>query len=481
MASANHQAPIAVDPDRIALQKGLPVDLPAERLILGSVVLNGDRLPEVGGLIQADDFALESHRVIYRRIVGMAERGAKVDRVTLCSELHRFGELQAVGGMSAIADLDTGLPMIPNLAEYIRIVRDKSSLRRIILTSQHVMNRALTAEETPDEILASAEEQLLGIGESRQSTDEGLMSSGRFLRGFPGGLQSFVEPARRENGLRSGFTKLDDMTGGFRPGELVIFAARPGQGKSALMLNVAWNAAVRFGIPVGIFSLEMSRESLLLRMLCSAARVDSHRLRTGYLNSIERDRIRKAANLLADAPIYIDDSSNIGLMELHAKVRRLESSEKLKIGLLCVDYLQLMASRGNAENRNQEVTRISRGLKLLSKKDQLDCAVLALSQLSRATETRNGDKRPQLSDLKESGSIEENADMVAAIYRAETYHKDREDLRGLAELIVLKQRGGPIGTVNLVWLAAQTRFESQAEDVGDSDSSSDESRLPYVD
>lgn len=463
--------------DKTALEKGLPCDLAAERFVLGSVLLNGERLSEVAGTVTADDFSLESHRRIYGRILQLAEIGKKIDHFTVASELQRFGELESVGGLTALVDLDTGLPHIAHLDAYVALIRDKSALRRIILASQHLMNRALMAEESPDDILAGAEELLLGIGEDRQAGDEGLMSAGDFLRKFPGGFQNFIDPAKREKGFSTGFIKLDEMTGGLRAGELIILAARPGVGKSGLALNIAWNVATRSLAPVGIFSLEMSRESLLLRMLCSAARVDSQRLRTGYLNPSEREKIRAAANRLVDAPIYIDDTSNLGLMELHAKIRRFEHQTKQRLGLVIVDYLQLMASKGKAENENRELGRLTRGMKLMSK--ELGCPFLVLSQLSRGTEARTGDKRPQLQDLRGSGSIEQDSDIVAFIYRPEMHSSDREDLRGLAELLISKNRSGPIGKVDLIFLHAQVRFENQADDLGEIPP--DGERLPYAD
>lgn len=470
-----HQASLS----DLALKKGMPADLTAERFILGSILLDGPRLPEVAGTVRPEDFALEAHRRIYSRILSLDARGEKIDRATLANELNRYGELESVGGLSAIVSLDEGLPHITNLDSYCRLVRDKSALRTIAVASQQLMNRALLGEESPDEILAGAEETLLGISETRHTADDGLMQAGEFLRGFPGGFNAFAEPARRENGLRTGFAKFDDMTGGLRKGELVILAARPGVGKTAWAMGVAWQIAARQNVPVGVFSLEMSRESLLLRLLCAAARIDSQRLRAGYLTAQEREKIVAARQFMLDAPLFIDDASNIGLMELHAKVRRLERKRKVKLGLIVVDFIQLMATRGKADNRSQEVSRLARGLKLLAKADQLDVPILALSQISRASETRQGDKRPQLSDLKESGGLEENADIVGALFREEMYRKDREDLRGLAELILLKSRSGPVGTINLLWLHALTKFENMAEDLPQEPE--DSGRLPYAD
>jgi replicative DNA helicase len=446
----------------LALEKGLPANIDAERFILGSVLLDDARFIEIAGVVSQDDFALEKHRRIFLRMSELHERGERIDRVTVANELLRFNELESVDGLSYLVSLDDGLPHIANLESYIRIVRDKSTLRRIAMASQHLMNRALLAEEDPGAILAGAEETLLRLGEAR--TERGLMTPREVIQNYQGGINAFLDPSKRIKGISTGFTKLDEMTGGLHSGELIIIAARPSMGKTAFALNIAWHVATRLFQTVAVFSLEMSQESLLTRMLCAAARVDSQRFRTGYLNEQERQKLRQAANQMVEAPLHIDDTAGANLMDMHAKLRRLQQSGQ-KIGLVVVDYLQLMSSKGRSENRNQEVSQMSRGLKLLSK--ELDCPFLVLSQLSRATETRQGDHRPQLSDLRESGSIEQDADLVGFIFREEVYKRDREDLHGLAELILAKQRNGPIGKVDLVFLHAQTRFENRAEDLGD--------------
>jgi replicative DNA helicase len=451
--------------DRIALERGLPANIEAERYILGSVLLNSQRFIEIAGTVSHEDFALEKHRRIYTRMYELHERGEKIDRITVAEELMRHNELDSVDGLSYLVSLDDGLPHIPNLESYVRIVRDKATLRRIVHASQHLMNRALLAEEDPADILGGAGDILLKLGEAR--TEKGLMTPLEVIQNYQGGLNAFLDPSKRIKGISTGFTKLDEMTGGMHSGELIILAARPSMGKTAFALNIAWHVATRLFQPVAVFSLEMSQESLLTRMLCAAARVDSQRFRTGYLNEQERQKLRAAANQMVEAPIHIDDTAGANLMDMHAKLRRLTQSGT-KLGLVVVDYLQLMSSKGRVENRTQEISQISRGLKLLSK--ELDCPFLVLSQLSRATETRVGDHRPQLSDLRESGAIEQDADLVGFIFREEVYKRDREDLHGIAELILAKQRNGPIGTVPLVFLHAQTRFENRAEDLGDSPS-----------
>ncbi len=445
-----------------ASDKGLPTNVDAERFVLGSILLDDNLYVQAAGTIEADDFSLEKHRRIFRRMGDLQDRGEHIDRVTVANELLKFNELEACDGLSYLVSLDDGLPQIPNLDSYIRIVKDKAILRRIIFASQHMMNRCLLGEEEPGDILAGAEETLLKLGEAR--VKNGLQNPDQILENYEGGITAFLDPSKRIKGISTGFTKFDEYTGGLHGGDLVILAARPSMGKTALALNIAQHVALKLKQTVAVFSLEMSNESLLTRMLCATARVDSQRFRAGYLTQEERRKLNQALHELVEAPLYIDDTPGIHLMDIHAKLRRLQAERK-QLGLVIVDYLQLMSGRGRFENRNQEVSALSRGMKLLAK--ELNVPVLVLSQLSRAVETRQGDHRPQLSDLRESGSIEQDADVVGFIFREEVYNRDREDLKGLAELIIAKQRNGPVGTVNLVFLHAQTKFENRAEDTGE--------------
>jgi replicative DNA helicase len=444
------------------LEKGLPANLDAERFVLGSILLDDAMYVQAAGALEADDFSLEKHRRIFRRMGELQERGEKIDRITIANELMKFNELEACDGLSYLVSLDDGLPHLPNLDSYIRIVKDKAILRRIITTSQSMMNRCLLGEEEPDEILAGAEETLLRLGETR--VKNGLLSPQQIVAEYDGGINAFLDPSKRVKGISTGFTKYDEYTGGMHGGELLILAGRPSMGKTALALNIAQHVALKLKQTVAVFSLEMSKESLLTRMLCATARVDSQRFRAGYLSQEERRKLNHALHELVEAPLYIDDTAGIHLMDMHAKLRRLKA-ERGHIGLVVVDYLQLMSGRGRFENRNQEVSALSRGMKLLAK--ELNVPMMVLSQLSRAVESRQGDHRPQLSDLRESGSIEQDADVVGFIFREEVYQREREDLRGLAELIIAKQRNGPVGTVNLVFLHAQTKFENRAEDTGE--------------
>ncbi len=443
----------------VAVEKGLPVNLDAERLVLGSIMIQDAAYLQVAGILEPEDFSLEKHRRIFRRMGELYERGEAIDRYTVANELARRGELESVDGVSYLASLDDGLPQISNLDAYIRIVKEKSLLRKIIMISEKIIHRSMIAEESPEEILASAEESFLGLSSVKP---QALERPGQIIENYQGGLTAFLDPSKRIKGVGTGYLKLDEKTGGFRGGELIILAARPAMGKTALALNIAQHVALGASPrTVAVFSLEMSKESLLTRMLCSLAHVDQQKYRMGYLNQDERRRLQVAASELSEAPLFIDDSPGVNLMDIHSKLRRLRAEHGL--GLVIVDYLQLMQGRGKFDNRTAEVSSLSRGLKLLSK--DLDVPFLVLSQLSRATETRQGDHRPQLSDLRESGSIEQDADTVLFIFREEVYKPNREDLRGIAEIIIAKQRNGPTGRIKLAFLSEFTRFENLLEDI----------------
>jgi replicative DNA helicase len=445
----------------LTFERGLPANVDAERFVLGSILLNQDTYFQVAGAVEPEDFSLEKHRRIFARMKDLYDRGEKIDRVTLANELMKQGQIESVDGFSYLVSLDEGLPALSNLDSYVRIVKDKATLRKLIFSAQKVIDRCLIGEEEPDEILAGAEESLLKLGEARSG--ERLESPATVIGKFPGGVNAFLDPSQRVSGLSTGFAKFDEMTGGLHGGELLILAARPSMGKTALALNIAQHVAThpQMRKPVAVFSLEMSSASLLTRLLCSAARVDQHKFRAGYLNADERRKLQVALADLTESPLFLDDTAGVNLMDIHSKLRRMQAEHGLS--LVVIDYLQLMSSRGRSENRNQEVSAISRGLKLMAK--DLNVPFLVLSQLSRAAETRIGDHKPQLSDLRDSGSIEQDADLVAFIFREEVYKRDREDLRGLADLIVAKQRNGPIGNVPLRFLGQFTRFENRAEDL----------------
>ncbi len=442
------------------LEKGLPANVEAEQFVLGSIVLSDTLFVHVAGVIEPDDFVLEKHRRIFARMLELHSRSEPIEYLTLANELMKHGQLESCDGVAYLSALTEGLPRLENIDSYVRIVKDRSLLRRLIYTSQAITGQCLEAGDEVDEILSKAEEMILKVGDSR--IRGGLVSPRKIVEGFPGGINTFLDPSKRLRGLTTGFTKFDEMTTGLQPSELFVLAARPSMGKTALALNIAQHVAVKLGQTVAVFSLEMSAESLLSRMLSALARVDSHRFRGGFLNMEERRRLSAALNQLVQSPLYIDDAASTNLMEMHAKCRRLRHEHGL--ALVILDYLQLMSLKGKFDNRNQEISVISRGLKQLAK--ELKVPVVALSQLSRAPEVRTGDHRPQLSDLRESGAIEQDADIVAFIFREEVYKPDREDLHGLAELLVAKQRNGPTGKVELAFLSKYTKFENRAEDVG---------------
>jgi replicative DNA helicase len=446
----------------VLIEQSLPVNLDAERFILGAIMTDESAFLQVGGKITEDDFSLEKHKLIFRRIGDLQDYGEKIDRVTLANELMKHGELQSVDGLSYLVSLDDGLPQIYNLESYVNIVKEKSLLRRIITVSQSLINRCITCTEDPVQIIGAAEEALMGLGDIQTRTS--LSNPAQIIDEYQGGINAFLDTSKRIKGIGTGFLKLDEMTGGLREGELVILAARPAMGKTAFALNIAQHVAMNPRNPkaVAVFSLEMSKESLLTRMLCAASRVDQQRFRNAYLNQEERTRLQEAASDMYHAPLFIDDTAGTNLIDVHAKLRRVQAEHDL--GLVVIDYLQLMQSP-RRENRVQEVSALSRGLKLMSK--DLRVPFLVLSQLSRASETRQGDHRPMLSDLRESGSIEQDADVVMFIFREEVYRPDKESLKGIAEILLAKQRNGPTGRLKLAFLNRFTKFENLAEEPGD--------------
>jgi replicative DNA helicase len=449
----------------IPFERGLPANLDAERFVLGAILLDPNTYISVAGQLDLPDFSLDAHRKIWERMADIYERGEKIDRVTLADELNKKSQLESVGGFSYLVGLDDGLPQLFNIESYVKIVRDKSLLRQIILNSQKIIDKAFLAQDEPDVLLSEAEDALLKLGEGNMKNT--LANPGQIIESYEGGINMFLDPSRRPQGVSTGYVKLDEMTGGFREGELIILAARPAMGKTALALNMAQHIATNKKNPqtVAVFSLEMSKESLLTRMVCAAARVDQKRFRIGYLDQEERRRLVVASSELVDAPLFLDDSAAANLMDMHAKLRRLKAEQGL--GMVVVDYLQLMSTKGRVENRVQEVSQLSRGLKLLSK--ELRVPFLVLSQLSRAPEQRLGDHRPQLSDLRESGSIEQDADVVMFVFREEYYKRDVESLRGIAELLLAKQRNGPTGKVELYFRHEFTRFENRTSDLEEGD------------
>ena len=448
--------------DYISAQ-ALPANIEAERSILGAILLDNLAYNQAAEHLKPEDFLLDSHRRIYSRMIDLSEASHSIDLITLCEELSRKSELETIGGAAYISGLLDGVPDRPSIENYIKIVRDKSLLRSLIHTATAAIARASEQSDAAEEILNDTEAQIFQLSEKR--IGRGFMGVQEIIRESFGSVDAFLQRGSRITGLETHYVDLDEKTSGFQKSDLIIVAARPSMGKTSFAMNIAENVAIEDRKTVAVFSLEMSKEALLQRMLCSVARVDAHKFRTGSLWQDDMRKITRAIEQLAEAPIFIDDTPGITISEMRAKARRLLQS-KGSLDLIVVDYLQLMSGGGKRyENRTQEVSAISRGLKALAK--ELAVPVMALSQLSRAPESRGaGDHRPQLADLRESGSIEQDADVVAFIFREEVYKPDDPELDGVAELIIRKQRNGPTGTVKLAFLKSSTRFESRADGVG---------------
>ncbi|HWE87611.1 MAG TPA: replicative DNA helicase [Terracidiphilus sp.] len=446
-------------------EAGLPANVDAEKTILGAILLDNAAHSEAAEKLAVDDFSLDSHRRIYQRMSDLLTAQRAVDIVTLANELARFKEIEAVGGVAYLASLTEGLPRRPVIEEYIRIVKDKSLLRRLMLICSEAIARAADQSEPALEVLGAAETSLLEVTE--KSLSIGLESLDKIVAGSFGSIDNLYKHSREITGLATDFYDLDRDTSGLQKGELIIVAARPSMGKTALAINMAQNAAVNHAAVVAVFSLEMSKESLLRRMLASQAWVDQRKLQTGFLGKEDHDKLQNALNALVESRLFIDDTAGISLAEMRAKARRLKQQAGT-LDLVVVDYLQLMTatlpSNGGKryENRTQEVSAISRGLKALAK--ELHVPVVALSQLSRASERRGDDKRPMLSDLRESGSIEQDADVVMFIHREAYYNNRDEEMsdadKAKSEIIIAKQRNGPTGIVRLNFISRFTRFDN---------------------
>ena len=431
--------------------KGLPSNLEAERSILGAILLDNAVCNQAIEMLRREDLFLDSHRRIFDKMISLTERLMPIDLITLSEELRRAGEFEQIGGATYIASLIDGVPRTDTIEPYAKVVKQKSMLRKLISASQQIVSLAFEEEDDADMIIDKAEHMIFEIAEDR--VRQGFQYIGDVAHRRLEQIEQMAGRPEMITGVPTGFTDFDRMTSGLQRQELVVVAARPSMGKTALALNMAQYAA-KNGNVVGIFSLEMSAEQLVSRLLCSEARVDAHRLRTGYLNREEWARLADALRRLCETKVYIDDSAAVSVMEMRAKCRRLKAEHGLD--MLIVDYLQLMAGRGRIESRQQEVSQISRDLKGLAK--ELDVPVVALSQLSRAPEQRS-EHKPQLSDLRESGAIEQDSDVVCFIYREELYNPTDEN-QGTAELIIGKQRNGPTGSVQLAFLKEFTRFEN---------------------
>jgi replicative DNA helicase len=433
-------------------ERTLPHNHEAERTVLGAVLVDNQAFNSAAELLTKEDFYRDAHRRIFDAMAALAERSQPIDLVTLKDELVRESALEAVGGAQYLAALVDGVPRITNVEHWSRIIKEKAVLRNLIHAGNRIVQSCLEGEDEAAALLDQAEQSIFAIAEKRIRT--GFQSMREIVKESFRTIDQLSQSKDVVTGLATGFVDIDEMTSGLQKGDLVIVAARPAMGKTSFCLNIAQHVALRVGETVGLFSLEMSKEQLALRLLCADARIDAHRLRTGKLNEKDWARLAKSYNDLSQSRLFIDDSATISPLEMRAKCRRLKAEHGL--ALIIVDYLQLVTSAGRSENRQQELSAISRSMKGLAK--ELACPVIALSQLSRTPEAHT-DRRPQLSDLRESGAIEQDADIVMFIYREEE-HKPTDENRGIAEIIIGKQRNGPTGSRKLAFIKEFTRFEN---------------------
>jgi len=434
----------------------LPHNLEAERSVLGAILIDNQTFNVASAVIKSEAFFRDAHRRIFERMVDLAERSQPIDLVTLKETLERSGELEEVGGPAYIASLVDGVPRSTNVEYYAQIVREKATLRALIYSANKILSNAYEADQEADLILDDAESSIFAVADDRIKA--GFLPMRELVKqNFPK-IEKLFEHKSYITGVPTGFDDIDRKTRGLQPGDMVIVAARPSMGKTSLVLNMCQHVATHGGV-AGFFSLEMSKESLFMRMLASEAKIDTYRLLSGQIGQREYGQITQALETLSESQLFIDDTAGISVLEMRAKARRLKAEHGLS--LLAIDYIQLMTGRGRFENRTLELASISRSLKGLAK--ELSVPIVVLSQLSRASESRS-DKRPQLSDLRESGALEQDADVVALIFREEMYKLGDQpsDNDGVAEIIIAKQRNGPTGTVKLAFIREQTRFANLA-------------------
>ncbi len=429
-----------------------PQNIEAEQSVLGAIILDNESLPKVIEILNIDDFYRETHRRLYGAMLSLFEKNEPIDIVTLTDYLRRTDELDSIGGLSYLSSLASEVLTSANIKYHAKIIRERALLRSLIQTATHIASRVYEDSLDADEMVDYAEKMIFDIADKRTKTS--FYSLKDVIKDTFKMIEHLYDKKEAITGAPSGFKDIDELTSGFQPGDLIIIGGRPGMGKTAFALNIAQHVGIDLKEPVAVFSLEMSKEQLALRMLCAESMVDSSRIRKGFIGKQDWPRLTNAAGRLAESPIFIDDSSAITVLEVRAKARRLKM-EHGALSLVVVDYLQLMRSRGNFERREQEISEISRSLKALAK--ELKVPVVALSQLNRGVESR-GDRRPTLADLRESGAIEQDADVIIFLYRDEIYNKNNPSNKGKAEIIVAKQRNGPTGVVNLTYLADSTRF-----------------------
>jgi replicative DNA helicase len=445
---------MAVNPFAVGLEKLPPQNVEAEQSVLGAVLLDNHALNRAMELLTSEDFYREAHRRIFNAIIELNDRNEAIDLVTLTEALRRRNDLDGVGGAAYLTELVNTVPTSANISHHAKIVHEKSLIRQLVQTSTEIATRGYESTERIEELLDYAEQRIFGISDSKMKSP--FHPIREIVKESFEMIERRYEQKENVTGAPTGIPELDNLTAGLHPGDLIIVAGRPSMGKTAFALNIAQHAAIEKRLPVAIFSLEMAREQLAIRMLCAEARVDAHKLRSGYLGAADWPKLTAAAGRITEAPIFIDDSAALSVLELRAKARRLSRDQNLAV--IIVDYLQLMRGRGTADNREQEISEISRSLKALAK--ELRVPVIALSQLSRAVESRT-DRRPQLSDLRESGAIEQDADVVMFVFREEVF-KPTEENRNMAKIIISKQRNGPTGDVDVVFLKEYTRFMPHA-------------------
>jgi replicative DNA helicase len=440
------------------IEKLPPQNLEAEQSVLGAVMLENNALLKCIELISPEDFYRDSHRKIYTAMLDLFDRGEAIDLVTTTEQLTKKDNLESVGGTTYLASLAAQVPTAANIMYHARIVREKALMRSLLHSSTDIASKVYEDSDDAEELLDFAEKIIFEISDRRIKSAFVPMKD--VIRDSFKMIETLYEKKEAVTGVPSGFSDLDEMTTGFQKGDLVVVGGRPSMGKTAFAMNIAQHVGMELRETVAVFSLEMSINQLVIRMLCSEAMVDSNKVRQGFINRQDDwAKLTGAAGRLSDAPIYIDDSASIGVLEMRAKARRLKMEHGLS--LIVVDYLQLMRGRSNAERREQEISEISRSLKALAR--ELDVPVIALSQLNRGVEMRN-DKRPNLSDLRESGAIEQDADVIIFLYRDEVYDKDNPNVRGLAEVLVSKQRNGPTGKVRLTFLNQYTKFADHSSE-----------------
>lgn len=433
-----------------------PHNIEAEQAVLGCMLLDSDVIPTITELIRSEDFYRDDHREICEAIIDLTERAGPVDIITVSEQLQLRGTLDAVGGLEYLTNITDAVPTTANARHYAKIVEEKSLLRKLIKASSDIAGMSYDASEEAAFVLDKAEKSIFDILEKRST--QGFTHIKDVLLDTFNRLEELYNSKSHITGVPTGFTDLDFKTAGLQNSDLILIAARPGMGKTAMGLNIAQYAAVQRHVPVAIFNLEMSKDQLVNRMLCSEVMVDSQRMRTGKLEDDDWNKVAQALAPLSEAPIYIDDTPGISVMDIRAKCRRLKLEKNL--GLIVIDYLQLMQGRGRTENRQQEVSEISRSLKILAK--ELQVPVVTLSQLSRGPESRT-DHRPMLSDLRESGAIEQDADIVMFLYRDDYYNPETEK-KNVAEVIIAKHRNGSTGTVELRWFGEYTKFANLKKD-----------------